>query len=114
MTWHHVCSGLEMNLAHHLDAASKLSPKSAAIALRLLVKAQALLLPEVTHALRTSLQTQSAASEEMSSSDLMVLVTHDTLPQRRERPSVLETANHRMAREWVHEVMTDRELRIFR
>ena len=44
----------------------------------------------------------------------MVLVTHDTLSQRRERPFVLETANHRMAREWVHEVMTDHELRIFR
>ena len=103
-----------MNLARHLAAVSRLSPKSAAIALRLLVKSQALLLPEVTHALRTSLQTQSADSKEMSSSDLMVLVTHKTSSQRRERPFVLETANHRMAREWVHDVMTDNELRILR
>lgn len=103
-----------MNLTRHLDAASRLSPKSAAIALRLLMKAQALLLPEVTHALRTSLQTQSAKSEEMSSSDLMVLVIHETSSQRRERPFVLETANHRMARDWVDDVTTDHELRIFR
>ena len=78
------------------------------------MKAQALLLPEVTHALRTSLQTQSAKSEEMSSSDLMVLVIHETSSQRRERPFVLETANHRMARDWVDDVTTDHELRIFR
>jgi hypothetical protein len=88
-----------------------LSPKSAAIASRLLVKVQSLLLPDAVHALRAALQAQSTESEEMSSSDLMVLATHDTPSHRLQRNFVLETTNHRMARQWMHDVMAHHELR---
>lgn len=109
--WHYPCYRFGINLAHHLDAASRLSPKSAAIASRLLLKVQALLLPDAVHALRAALQAQSTESEEMSSSDLMVLATHDSPSQRLAKNFVFETTNHRMARQWVNDVMAHHELR---
>ncbi len=99
-----------MNLARHFDTASQLSPKSAAIASRFLLKSKALFAPEVIRALHAFLQTQSSRSEELSGSDLMMLINHDI-----QTPSALrfifETPNHRMAREWVESVMEDRALR---
>ncbi|RZI54458.1 MAG: hypothetical protein EOP12_02785 [Pseudomonas sp.] len=99
-----------MGLARHINFVSTLSPKSAAIALRLLAKSAALLVPEAGTALHSALQAKSSQAEELSSSDLMVLVTYD-----RPSPSpfgfAFETANHRMARQWIKNVMEDKALR---
>lgn len=99
-----------MDLARHIDTASRLSPKSAAIALRLLAKSAALLAPEAETALHSALQAKSSRSEELSGSDLMVLVTHD-LPSPSPFGFAFETANHRMARQWIKNVMEDQALR---
>ncbi len=80
--------------------------------MRLLTKSQAMLAPEAKTALRAFLLAQSIESEEMSNSDLMVLVSHGSAPQRPGQKFVFETANHRMARQWVYDVMADRTLRI--
>jgi hypothetical protein len=99
-----------MDLARHFDTASRLSPKSAAIALRLLAKSAPLLRPDAVTALHLALQAKSLRAEELSGSDLMVLVTH-------ERPSpspfgfAFETTHHRMARSWIKNVMEDQTLR---
>lgn len=101
---------LEMDIARHIDTASRLSPKSAAIASRLLAKSAALLAPEAGTALHSALQARSSRSEELSGSDLMVLVTHD-LPSPSPFGFAFETANHRMARQWFRDVMEDQALR---
>lgn len=98
-----------MDLARHIDTASRLSPKSAAIALRLLAKSSALLAPEAGNALHSTLQAKSSRSEELSGSDLMVLVTHDQ-PSTSPFDFVFETVNHRMARQWIKNVMADQTL----
>ena len=60
-----------MDLAHHLDAASRLSPKSAAIALRLLARIASRLDPRARDGLHDMLADQSRRSEPFSDSDLM-------------------------------------------
>ena len=55
---------------------------------------------------------QATKSEEMSSSDLMVLVTHDNSPPQFGKNFVFETADRRMARQWVRDVMAHQELRV--
>jgi hypothetical protein len=104
-----LASGVAIDLARHFDAASRLSPKSAAIALRLLDRACAMVAPEVRNALRALLRDQADASEELTSSDLMVLATHDVpLP---DRGFIFETVHHRMARLWIRDVAADADLR---
>ncbi len=76
------------------------------------MKSKAALAPEALDALHAFLLAQSTESEEMSNSDLMVLVTHWAPPQPAGQKFVFETANHRMARQWVHDVMADRSLRV--
>jgi hypothetical protein len=99
-----------MDLARHFDTASRLSPKSAAIALRLLAKSAPLLKPDAVTALHLALQAKSSRAEELSGSDLMVLVTHD---QATPSPFgfAFETTNHSMARYWIKNVMEDQALR---
>ena len=99
-----------MDLAPHIDTAFRLSPKSAVIALRLMAKSKAFLIPEASVALQAVLEAQFSRSEELSDSDLMVLATHDI----RSPPPfgfVFESANHRMARHWIEDVMEDQALR---
>jgi hypothetical protein len=98
-----------MDLAHHLDAASRLSPKSAAIALRLLARIASRLDPRARDGLHDMLADQSRRSEPFSDSDLMALITHDTPVV--ERVFVFETAHQRMARLWIQSVMADASLR---
>ena len=98
-----------MDLAHHFDAASRLSPKSAAIALRLLARIASRLDPLAHAGLLDMLAEQSRRSEPFSDSDLMALITHDTPVV--ERVFVFETAHQRMARLWIQSVMADASLR---
>jgi hypothetical protein len=104
-----LASSLRMDLAQHFDTASRLSPKSAAIAMRLLARTAPMLLPEARQALHALLLDQSTKSEELSSSDLMALLTHDTPPSP--HAFVFETTNHRMARLWMESVVADVNLR---
>jgi len=98
-----------MDLAHHLDAASRLSPKSAAIALRLLARIASRLDPRARDGLHDMLADQSRRSEPFSDSDLMALIAHDEpVPGR---GFVFETAHQRTARLWIERVLADGSLR---
>ena len=68
-----------------------------------------MLLPEAREALHALLLDQSTRSEELSSSDLMALITHDAPPSP--HSFVFETANHRTARLWMESVIGDVNLR---
>lgn len=98
-----------MDLAHHFDAASRLSPKSAAIALRLLARIGTMLDPQARGALHDMLTEQSRRSGAFSDSDLMALIAHDEpVPGR---GFVFETAHQRTARMWIERVLADGSLR---
>ncbi|RZL43022.1 MAG: hypothetical protein EOP72_03585 [Variovorax sp.] len=98
-----------MDLAHHFDAASRLSPKSAAIALRLLARIGTMLDPRARAALHDMLAEQSRRSGAFSDSDLMALIAHDEpVPAR---GFVFETAHQRTARLWIERVLADGSLR---
>lgn len=99
-----------MDLAHHFDAASRLSPKSAAIALRLLGRIATMLDPQARDALHDMLIDQSKRSGAFSDSDLMSLIAHDA-PAAGRVGFVFETAHQRMARLWIQSVMADASLR---
>lgn len=99
-----------MDLAHHFDAASRLSPKSAAIALRLLGRIATMLDPQARDALHDMLSDQSRRSGAFSDSDLMALIAHDE-PAAERGGFVFETAHQRMARLWIQSVLADASLR---
>lgn len=99
-----------MDLAHHFDAASRLSPKSAAIALRLLGRIAKLLDPQARDALHDMLIHQSRRSGAFSDSDLMSLIAHDE-PAAGRGSFVFETVHQRTARLWIESVLADVSLR---
>jgi hypothetical protein len=99
-----------MDLAHHFDAASRMSPKSAAIALRLLGRIATVLDPQARDALHDMLTDRSRRSGAFSDSDLMSLIAHDT-PSAERGGFIFETAHQRMARLWIESVMADASLR---
>ncbi|HSU20727.1 hypothetical protein NF681_08460 [Comamonadaceae bacterium OTU4NAUVB1] len=98
-----------MDLAPHFDAASRLSPKGAAIALRLLARIAALLEPEACRPLEDMLIDQSRRSGPFSDSDLMSLIAHDEPVKT--RGFTFETTHQRMARLWIEDVLADASLR---
>jgi hypothetical protein len=100
-----------MDLAHHFDAASRLSPKSAAIALRLLGRIATALDPQARDALHDMLTDQSRRSGAFSDSDLMSLIAHDAPKAERGGGFVFETTHQRMARLWIESVLADGSLR---
>ena len=99
-----------MDLAHHFDAASRLSPKSAAIALRLLARIGTMLDPQARGALHDMLTEQSRRSGAFSDSDLMALIAHDEPVSG--RGFVFETMHQRTARLWTERVLADGSLRV--